>query len=84
MKDDEKEFLRAMQQRCQAVTGGKARPGEMAHTIMDDFPNIHRKRLQYILYKWTKKDWYNYGVGVEYGWMEDKGLSIDTGTGTTP
>lgn len=32
---------------------------------------IPERRLQYILWKWSGKGWWNWGVCVEGGWFED-------------
>lgn len=33
-------------------------------------PNIHYKRLWYILEKWSNRGIYNYGVALDMGWLE--------------
>lgn len=35
---------------------------------------IHYKRAWYLLQKWSAKGYYNYGVSLDLGWMEDKGI----------
>lgn len=36
---------------------------------------IHPKRVQDILYKWSDKGWWNYGVSARTGWLTEKGLA---------
>jgi hypothetical protein len=31
------------------------------------------KRAYYLLEKWSEKDWYDYGVALDLGWLTDKG-----------
>lgn len=33
-----------------------------------------RKQLLYYLSKWEKKGFYEYGVGLEYGWLKEKDI----------
>ena len=40
-----------------------------------DFP-IHYKRAWYLLEKWSQKDWYDYGVSLDLGWITPEGLDI--------
>lgn len=34
------------------------------------YPDIHYKRLWYILEKWLGRDIYNYGITLDLGWLE--------------
>ena len=38
--------------------------------------NMPSKRIWYILYKWTGKGFYNYGVSVAWGRLETKYLPL--------
>ena len=37
-------------------------------------PEIPRKRMWWYLTKWNSKGYYNYGVNLELGWLEEKGI----------
>ncbi len=36
---------------------------------------INHKRARYLLEKWHEKDWYDYGVTLDLGWLTSKGVS---------
>lgn len=38
------------------------------------FP-INYKRAWFLLGKWTRKGWYDYGVTLDLGWMTEKGMA---------
>ena len=38
--------------------------------------SLPAKRCWYLLEKWSNKGWYNYGVTVDLGWLEDEGKEI--------
>lgn len=38
--------------------------------------NMHPKRLNYLLEKWTSKGWFDYGVSARTGWLTPLGLVI--------
>lgn len=38
--------------------------------------NMNEKRACYLLYKWSDKGWYDYGVTVDMGWLEPKGIEV--------
>ena len=61
MKEDEKILLVNCWKR-------DAFPEDIAKEI-----GMHPRRLAYILDKWTRKDWYNWGVRLEIGWLEQAG-----------
>ena len=41
--------------------------------INEDGFYIHHKRAWYILEKWTRKGWYDYGVASDLGWLTEEG-----------
>lgn len=46
-----------------------------AETFVDHYADrlgMHWKREYYLLDKWTRKGWWNYGVSARGGWFEDK------------
>jgi len=65
MKPDEKEFLKELQRR---------RIGEYTLQISERL-GIPYKRAKYICLKWVGKNWYNYGVAWEFGWLTREGRS---------
>lgn len=34
---------------------------------------MHPKRVIYLCEKWAGRDWYDYGVAADLGWLTDKG-----------
>lgn len=49
----------------------KLRPRDI---INGDNFYMHYKRAWYLLEKWTNKGWYSYGVTLDLGWLEPKGI----------
>ena len=41
------------------------RPRDAAQAL-----GVPRRRLDYILWKWSMKGWYDYGVAIDLGWLE--------------
>lgn len=72
MKDDEKMLLRVLQEQTR-----KAQPNTFPDVlkIVDEI-EINGKRASYILLKWSKKNWYDYGVNVMFGWLTKQGLEV--------
>jgi len=68
MKPDELWFLQICASRLSKelkVRGIVNEPG---------FP-INHKRAMFILEKWCRKNWYEYGVTLDLGWMTPLGLA---------
>lgn len=72
MKDDEKLFLQILQEQTR-----KSPPNTLPDvlTIVTAL-SLNEKRAAYILRKWCKKNWYDYGVNVMFGWLTKQGLAI--------
>lgn len=66
MKDDEARLL------SQAASGNPPW-GKNMREIVDEADYINPKRAWRILEKWTRKGWYQYGVGLGAGWLTEKG-----------
>ena len=66
MKPDEQWFLLLIDERPDGVS---------VRELMNTQQTIPAKRVVYLLYKWSSKGWYEYGVNVELGWLTDKGKS---------
>ena len=62
MKDDEKQFLNAV-----------ANKGEMTVREVIDAAPLHHKRAWYLLNKWSRKGWYEWGVKMDIGWLTPEG-----------
>lgn len=71
MKDDEKQFL------IDIYNGLKNKLSPRYIINQENFYMNH-KRAWYLLEKWTNKDWYDYGVTLDLGWLTDKGVNIIT------
>ena len=65
MKDSEKRFLMIV------YTKVNASNGVYAKHVLDIEGNA--KQNLYYLEKWTKKDWYDYGVSINTGWLTGLG-----------
>ncbi len=65
MKDDEKAMLREI-----ASHGAHARFGALPHLCGP----IHPNRVMFILEKWSRKGWWEYGTGVRSGWLTEEGI----------
>jgi len=64
MKDDEWELLVAIANKKY----GEWPTNAVAELGMND------KRAEYILEKWSRKEWLEYGVSPFWGWLLEKGL----------
>lgn len=42
--------------------------------VPDDYWALLTKRQYYILDKWTRKGWWEYGVSLRSGWMTQEGI----------
>lgn len=68
MKEDERAFLLKLSaERPRQVDGPFATDVALAL-------GIPIKRAEYILKKWTDKDWWDYGVSLRTGWLTEEGL----------
>jgi hypothetical protein len=66
MKIYEKKFLIDVFSRC--------RNGVSPRDIINEENfDMHYKRAWYLLDKWTRKGWYDYGVTLDLGWLTEKG-----------
>lgn len=71
MKEDEKKFFRTMVKYCRQMRNGEMYGSTMPRTIIsiiDEF--IHHKRCWYLLQKWSRLGFYNWGVCLDLGWLE--------------
>jgi hypothetical protein len=62
MKDDEKALLLAI------ARSPKSFPRDIINGLL-----IHHKRAWYLLEKWARRGWYEYGVSLDLGWLTDAG-----------
>lgn len=68
MKEDEKLFLMDVLIRCWAGF----RPRQL---INEPGFYMNHKRAWYLLEKWGRKDWYEWGVTMDLGWLTDEGIA---------
>jgi hypothetical protein len=68
VKDDERQLLDELQWQV-----SKGRRPYVRQVVAD--LEINGKRAAYILEKWSRKGWYEYGVSVMAGWLTEKGIS---------
>jgi hypothetical protein len=82
MKDDEVWFLLKIYRECENAyvrhldapfppVPARKTPRDLINE--EGFP-VHYKRAWYLLEKWSDKDWYNYGVTLDLGWLEEEGM----------
>jgi len=75
MKDDERRLL-AEFQRLTKVWVGAGSPCTTEMPYMRELvaeQGLNERRADYILEKWTRKGWYDYGVSPFAGWLSDEG-----------
>lgn len=74
MKPDEIQLLIALLEH----QGGAYNPNQAtARDLINNAPfPIHYKRCWYLLGKWTKKGWYDYGVTLDLGWLTPQGVAV--------
>jgi hypothetical protein len=76
MKPDERAFLLAV---------AAMPPGEYARDVINrDGLGIHHKRCWYLLRKWARKGWYDYGVTLDLGRLTSVGMSVAADLGRLP
>lgn len=63
MKPDEKALAKAV----------LARADYCFVDVLGETLGIHRKRTLGILTKWSRRDWWDYGVSLRSGWLTDTG-----------
>ena len=79
MKEDEKWFLLELYKHCRNIyeyphyPPERKTPRELINT--EGFP-MNYKRAWYLLEKWSGKGWYNYGVTLDLGWLEEEGAVV--------
>lgn len=65
MKDDEAGFMFAV----------AMRPAGADVRDVIRMQHMHYKRCWYLLEKWARKGWYDYGVTLDLGWLTPKGFA---------
>jgi len=73
MKDDEIQFLKIVYQRCNQIIDGQFVKRERVRDVISEI-EIHHKRCWYLLKKWAEKDWYDYGITLDLGWLTPSGV----------
>ncbi len=69
MKPDEIALLLAI------ATADCPRNGATVRDVVSDL-RLHPKRARYLLEKWTRKGYYNYGVSLDMGWLTANGKRV--------
>lgn len=73
MKEDEKQFLILVYEKCKRYGDNKEK--YFARDLINsEYCTIHHKRCWYLLEKWTGQGLYDYGVTLDLGWLTDKGV----------
>lgn len=71
MKEDEIKFFKTMvmygRQRTNSGTLVGIWPYELINFLSE---YIHHKRCWYLLQKWSRLGFYDYGVSLDHGWLE--------------
>lgn len=76
MRDDERRFLADIYKRCTTYYMEPPQITNISTRVIINEPDfyMHHKRAWYLLEKWCGKDWYEYGVTLDLGWLTDKGI----------
>lgn len=74
MKEDERNFLKVLQTKTKTRESPNQKTNPDILSICEEL-NLNHKRAAYILYKWDKKGWYDYGVNIMFGWLTNEGLA---------
>lgn len=73
IRSDEITLLMLMQQRCRTQSSPD---GETMRAIIASVPHlVAEKRAHYLLSKWTRKGWYDYGTVIDMGWLTEAGTT---------
>jgi len=78
VKDDERRLLAEFQRLTKVWVGaGSPCTTEMPYMrkLVADL-GLNEKRADFILEKWTRRGWYEYGVSPFAGWLSDEGLAV--------
>lgn len=74
MKADEVAFLNLMQSKCRCPFVPNGMEGLTPRELLKE-SGLPAKRMWYILQKWAGRDWYDYGVSLDLGWLTLEGLN---------
>lgn len=74
MKPDEQAFLMTVA----SLRDGDNRKGWKWPRDIINYPefSMHHKRAWFLLEKWCRKGWYEYGVTLDLGWITEEGMEI--------
>ncbi|KAF6564513.1 hypothetical protein G9G63_10240 [Paenibacillus sp. EKM202P] len=77
MKEDEKRFLLDVYNRCAnyAIHNPCTQGRRTTPRVLINEPDfyMHHKRAWYLLEKWSGKNWYEWGVTMDLGWLTLEG-----------
>jgi hypothetical protein len=74
IKDDERKLLGSLQVRTIAYEIEEKGIPSVRELVCD--LKINEKRAAYILEKWCRKNWYEYGVSLMAGWLTKEGMFV--------
>lgn len=74
MKEDEKQFLILVYEKCKRYEDTKEKY-YVRTLINSEDCTIHHKRCWYLLEKWAGQGLYDYGVTLDLGWLTEKGIN---------
>ena len=72
VREDEKRLLYELQQHSQINSFVYVRD------VVKEL-GMNEKRAAYILSKWEKRGWYNWGVNILAGWLTEEGKTVRGG-----
>lgn len=73
MKDDEQRLLIDIYNRCH--NGYMKKDGiSVKELVQEEGFYVHHNRAWFLLGKWSRKGWYEYGVSVRVGWLTPEGI----------
>lgn len=73
MRDDEKKFIVEILDRCYSAILKQEGCWPRDIINQENF-YMHYKRAWYLLEKWSRKGWYEWGVTMDLGWITPEGI----------
>ncbi|MHC1792137.1 hypothetical protein [Solidesulfovibrio sp.] len=76
-KEDARIFLKRLQRLMTERTREDWTSVRVVVREMEEKHGIPEKRCLFLLGKWSAKDWYDYGVCLDLGWLTPAGMAVE-------
>jgi hypothetical protein len=73
VKDDERQLFRAVKEETRLLRSDPNHEYKAPRYVAREL-GIPVNRACYLCFKWADKDWYDYGVCIDMGWLEPLGM----------